>query len=206
MQDLSDYKKKLKPTILAEAERSFCENGIRAVKMDDIARNLGISKRTLYEIYSNKEDVLVDVIQDILKRHKARLNDFAANCKNVIDVMLEALRTQIEFSAHTHADFFKDLNRYPAAEVILSEYIDGQEKEACDFFYKGVEQGYFRPEIDYSVFERICTGSLKMIRTDSSYKNLSYQQLFVNYQCVLIRGISTDKGLLCLEEFIKQYI
>ena len=48
--------------------KSFTECGIRAVKMDDIAKNLGISKRTLYEIYSNKEDVLADVVKYMLDK------------------------------------------------------------------------------------------------------------------------------------------
>ena len=74
MQELSVYKKNLKPAILEEAMSRFREYGIRAVKMDDIAKNMGISKRTLYEVYSDKEDLLVDV---------ARLA--ARNCRKVFD-------------------------------------------------------------------------------------------------------------------------
>ena len=61
MQDfknISTYKEALKDKILTTAMTAFARNGIRAVKMDDIANALSISKRTLYEVYRNKEDLL----------------------------------------------------------------------------------------------------------------------------------------------------
>ena len=206
MQELSDYKKRLKPTILAEAERSFCEYGIRAVKMDDIAQRLGISKRTLYEVYSNKEEVLVDVVSDMLDSRGRHMEEFVSHCDNVIDIVLEVLRLQIEFSASTHYDFFKDIQRYPAAENILVEYNKKQEKASLDFYKRGVEQGYFRSEIDYDVFRRILTGSLHTIRTGKAYQDLTYKQLFVNFLCVIFRGICTDSGRMRFETFIDKYI
>ena len=205
MQELSDYKKRLKPNIIAEAERSFCEYGIRAVKMDDLAGRLGISKRTLYEVYANKEEVLVDVIKKMLEERRTQMREFAENCDNVFDILLEVLRQQVEFTARTHADFFKDIIRYPAAEQLFDSYNSGQEKASQDFFVKGVEQGYFRPEIDYYVFSMITRGSLRMIRTEIAYKNFTYKQLLVNFLVVMIRGICTDKGLVRLENFIKQF-
>ena len=56
----SEYRRELKKRILDCAVDKFFTLGIRAVKMDDIAKALGISKRTLYEIYSDKEQLLVD--------------------------------------------------------------------------------------------------------------------------------------------------
>ena len=61
MQDfknISTYKEGLKEKILSTAMAAFYKNGIRAVKMNDIANALSISKRTLYELYKNKEDLL----------------------------------------------------------------------------------------------------------------------------------------------------
>jgi AcrR family transcriptional regulator len=204
MQELTAYKISLKPAILAEATRCFREYGIRAVKMDDIAKNLGVSKRTLYEIYSNKEDVLVDVVAGLLKERDAYLKKYAAECDNVIDVLLEVLRLQIAFSASTHANFFTDLHRYPAAEQMLKEFNVGQSKASDEFFQKGVKQGYFRSDINYAVFQKISSGSLRMIRTDVEFSDLSYQQLFENYLCVVIRGICTAKGLERFDAFVSQ--
>lgn len=59
----TEYREQLKGRILQSAMHEFRTNGIKQVKMDDIARKLGISKRTLYEIYGNKEDLLMEGIK-----------------------------------------------------------------------------------------------------------------------------------------------
>lgn len=204
--ELSTYKKSLKPSILAEAMKSFTECGIRAVKMDDIAKNLGISKRTLYEIYSNKEDVLADVVKYMLDKLNKYLREYAAHCDDTIDVLLEAIRLQIEYSVSTHADFFNDLHRYPEAEKQLEKYRKGQEQSTREFFQKGVIQGYFRKDVDYEIFHRITGGSVQMIRTGKQYMDLTYQDVFKNYLSVVIRGICTPKGVERLDRFVEMHV
>ena len=57
----NEYRKEIKEKILQLATTMFFQHGIRKVKMDDIANYLKISKRTLYELYQNKEDLLYEV-------------------------------------------------------------------------------------------------------------------------------------------------
>ena len=203
MQELSVYKKNLRPAILEEAMRRFREYGIRAVKMDDIAKNMGISKRTLYEVYSDKEDLLVDVVKSLLKQRNESLQEFALKRDDAIDILIEALRQQMEFSASTHANFFNDLKRYPAVEKMLKHYQKEQEISTMAFFENGVRQGFFISSIDFNIFHKITSGSIDMIRSDAFFKNLTYKQLLANYQFVIIRGICTQKGLERLDDFIE---
>lgn len=58
IKNISTYRQSLKDKILETSMKMFQEKGIRAVKMDDIANRLSISKRTLYEIYDDKERLL----------------------------------------------------------------------------------------------------------------------------------------------------
>lgn len=60
MKELNSYRQELRPRILETAMTLFRKHGIRQVKMDDIAATLGISKRTLYELYANKEKLLLE--------------------------------------------------------------------------------------------------------------------------------------------------
>ena len=63
IKNISTYRENLKDRILSTAMADFAARGIRAVKMDDIANALSISKRTLYEVYENKEDLLFEGIK-----------------------------------------------------------------------------------------------------------------------------------------------
>ena len=72
------YRQELKEKILITAINLFHKHGIRSVKMDDIANELKISKRTLYEIYSNKEELLLEVVRRDKQREKRRLDEITA--------------------------------------------------------------------------------------------------------------------------------
>ena len=65
---ITDYKKGLREVILNTAMKAFAEKGIRAVKMDDIAESLTISKRTMYELYATKEELLYEGVKTYRER------------------------------------------------------------------------------------------------------------------------------------------
>ena len=62
------YKLELRNRILKAAMTEFLHKGVKSVKMDDIANTLAISKRTLYEIYSNKEELLLEAVRAYTSR------------------------------------------------------------------------------------------------------------------------------------------
>ena len=68
---ITAYKKGLREVILKTAMKAFAEKGIRAVKMDDIAESLSISKRTMYEIYATKEELLYEGVKAFRERQAA---------------------------------------------------------------------------------------------------------------------------------------
>jgi AcrR family transcriptional regulator len=70
------YRKGLKEKILQTSMQMFKVHGIKAVKMDDIATRLSISKRTLYEIYANKEDLLLEGIRLHEKENNDHMDQF----------------------------------------------------------------------------------------------------------------------------------
>lgn len=200
----TSYKKKLKPQIIAEATSSFRQYGIRAVRMDDIARNLAISKRTLYEIYSNKEDLLIEVLRTQLQDNEKHLEQFFVKCGNVMDVLIEIFRRQIEVSAYTNNLFYKDLVRYPRAKRFLEKYYEHQDTAAEEFYDRGVKEGYFVDSVDFLTMRRILSGTMNMIQVEKKYSMLTYQDLFKNYLSVIVRGICTIEGIKRFDEFVRE--
>ena len=195
-----------KPAILAEARKCFCKYGVRAVRMDDIAKNLNISKRTIYEIYNTKEEVLLDVLEGILKDRLDYMTEYAESHESAFDVMLEALRMQLDFSVTTNVLFFNDLKRYPTVGESFMKNLKKQTNKSHEFFKKGVEQGYFLAYIDYSVFHSIVSGTMEMMQRSKEFQKLTYKELFVNFLSVVTRGICTPKGQQQLEAFLVKYI
>jgi putative transcription regulator (tetR family) len=109
---LSNYRKDLKERILITSMRAFKERGIRSVRMDDIATTLGISKRTIYEIYSNKEELLLD---GIMREDKARKLDSQLYAQDkshtVMDLIFHIYNREMADMASTNPLFFSELSR-----------------------------------------------------------------------------------------------
>ena len=78
----------LRERIVSVALKAFLKEGIRAITMDDVASLMGISKRTLYELFPDKEQLVLSCVElhDIRKRAEAQ--PVYNKCDNVVDVLL----------------------------------------------------------------------------------------------------------------------
>ena len=168
--------KNIRFSIIKEADKRFRKYGIRAVTMDDIAHGIHISKRTIYEAFPTKEMVLTGVLTNIVEERDEHIKEFSSHTDNVMDILCEVLRLQIEFSAKTNSAFFTDLVKYPKVEKLMLKYNAKQREKAFDFYKKGVAQGYFRKDIDYIIFSRIMKNVVHVLRATKELNDLTYQQ------------------------------
>lgn len=205
MKEYTSYKLGLRPAILEEAQRNFTLYGIRAVKMDDIAKNLGISKRTVYELYATKEDLLCEVVMARQEARERQIETLSAQCDNTMDLLIGVLSLQLETAASTNFNFFKDIVKYPKVAQVVDDYCERQHVYSAQFFAKGVEEGYFLSGVDYDVFNKVVFGTMDMLRSDDRYDDLEYRNLFLGYLYVMIRGLCTQKGLEKIDEFVRTH-
>ena len=192
----------MRQNILDVAKDLFLLHGIRAVKMDDIAASLKMSKRTLYECYDNKKDLLFDVLTLILEMHHKKMEAYSKTCSNVMDMLIELFRIQTDVYAQTNPLFFKDLERYPDLFDKFHELHEDRSKAAREFFKRGVEEEYFRSNVNYEIILQIGNDVSMLIRTNEKYKVFSAPEVFYSYVCTMIRGICTEKGVARIDEFI----
>lgn len=83
------YKQELKEKILTSSMHEFLIHGVKSVRMDDIANSLGISKRTLYEIYSNKEELLLEGVRLKEEEYDRHMTAYSLDSSHtVIDIII----------------------------------------------------------------------------------------------------------------------
>ena len=204
------YKQELRGRILATAMREFTAKGIRKVKMDDIARMLVISKRTLYEIFEDKETILFEGIKLSEEMIDKRMREFAADeAHTSIDIIAEFYIIQMENFANVSYLFFEQLYKYPA----IIDYINQRRKERDAtshlFFERGVREGYFREDVSYDIVAQIGHAAFTHILSGQLCKIYSMETLYRNIFFLLIRGVCTEKGVAELErafQYRRQYI
>lgn len=93
---MTAYRESLRHKILDTAMSFFKKKGIKAVRMDDISTELGISKRTLYEIYSNKEDLLFECLRNENEIMTKRLADYAMTAENEMAVIAYFIKIKLK--------------------------------------------------------------------------------------------------------------
>lgn len=117
----NSQREELKDRIIETALEAFTTHGIKSVTMDDIAASLGISKRTLYEVFQDKESLLTECILKHHEEMKVFLSEILANSKNVLEVILACYQRSIESFHRTNKRFYEDIKKYPKVHNLLKK-------------------------------------------------------------------------------------
>lgn len=202
MQEIKEttaYKKSLKGRILEAAMKAFAERGVKAVRMDDIAQMLSISKRTLYEIYEDKEELLYQGVVHFDQEAKKSMRAFTQESSSVMDIILEAYQRRVVRTGSVNPLFYEDIQRYPK----VVEYLNKEREHAYDqflgFLQRGVREGYFRENVDYELVAQMFNAINTFVMNQHLLSRYPIQKVFANMLLIPLRGFCTQKGLQVIE-------
>ena len=187
--------------ILKTAMKAFAEKGIRAVKMDDIAESLSISKRTMYEIYATKEELLYEGVKAFRERQKAKIVELSKG-KDLMEILMKYYRIKVEESHATSQAFYNDLIKYPRVLRYLNREKMHTRENLQKFFERGVYEGYFREDINYELAARLFDAIGRYVMEQRLYSQYSIEELFTSLSFVSLRGLCTEKGIKKLERLL----
>lgn len=200
--DISDYKLNLRERIPDVALQLFTERGINAVRMDDVAQTMGISKRTIYELYDKKEDLLFEVVVKHFKMRMDRMEEAVSNCDNVMEILLEVYHMKVADFKSTNPLFFLEMVRYPLVKRFLDEQNELMRDHSLAFIQRGVEEGYFRSDLNFQMSVLQFDAMGEYIMQKELYRQYSIEDIFRNLVFVSLRGLCTDKGIKAIDEML----
>lgn len=188
-----------KERIINGCEELFLEAGIKTITMDDIARHIGVSKKTIYQSYANKEELVYDYVRQKTKNNQQQVYAKVTQPGNAINKLssLEIPFREIFVSVNPIA--IHDLKKYyPAAWLLIhrfkSEFLAGTIE---NLLKEGIEDGLIRPEIDARIIARMCVIQMEMIFDQSWFPVAEYDlwklqsQFFDHFNF----GLGTKKGI-----------
>lgn len=201
----NNTKQNVREHIIAQASDLFFHRGIKDVKMDDIAHEIGISKRTVYELFADKEELLHESLKYIYKNiHRTGRQKIRETSNNTLDVLLTLYYIYFEILKKANKNFFLDLKRYPK----ITEYQKTKEKRNSDKFkkwiQKGVKEGLFREDANSDIILYILRRDIEYITISNEFSNYSIDELGRSFILFYLRGIATSKGQEIIENFIKK--
>ena len=193
------YRMDLRTKILHCALCNFREKGIKAVKMDDIANQLSVSKRTLYEIFNKKEDLLFACVKSHDEEMRQRLETLIQKNDTVMDILAAFLRLHIVESCHTNPLFYAELPKYPKVMEYIDRKHDTQREQSIGFMLKGVEEGFFREDVNYTVITHMTEVFMQNVMDTQYYHTFPMPESVKNVILLVLRGVCTEKGLQRLD-------
>lgn len=196
---ITAYKRGLREVILKMAMKAFAEKGIRAVKMDDIAESLAISKRTMYEIYATKEELLYEGVKAFREKRKEKFMELAKE-KDLMEILLKVYHVRVEEANATNPLFYDDLVKYPRVLRYLNREKKNSREDMMLFFERGVQEGYFRDDIHYELAMHLFEAIGRYIQEERLYNKYSIKEIFRGMPLVLLRGLCTEKGIEKLQK------
>ncbi|WP_414630788.1 TetR/AcrR family transcriptional regulator [Bacteroides sp. UBA939] len=198
-------KLELRERIVELALDSFATHGIKSITMDEIATTLGISKRTLYEVFPDKETLLLECLKKAQSEGAAYVKEVCETTSNVLEVLLKIYQRTIEKYHSTNKKFYEDMKKYPKVYESLVKRHDENYEEKKAFFNLGVQQGLFRDDINFTIVNMLMHEQFAVLMNTDIFKEYSFVDVYESIMFTHLRGISTEKGASKLDEFIQTY-
>ncbi len=190
-------------TWLERIESLFLRLGVKSQTMDDVARELGISKKTLYQLVENKDDLVRKVLENHISREKTHCLDMAAQAENAIDEMVFVMDSNSQEFAQMKANILYELQKYHRDAWILIR------KFQHDFVYKlvvanlerGKKEGLYRTNFDIDLITRIHLATVFTLFDEELFpsSNIRRDVLFREYMMHYLHAIVSEKGLKLLQ-------
>ncbi|WP_033886838.1 MULTISPECIES: TetR/AcrR family transcriptional regulator [Bacteroides] len=195
----------LRERIIMTSTEAFTSKGIKCITMDDIAAALGISKRTLYEVFADKETLLKESILKIQQDRDKYLQEVYEHSSNVLEVILAVFQKSIEIFHKTNKRFFEDIKKYPKVYAMMQDRQDSDSEKTMFFFKSGVEQGIFRSDVNFAIVNLLVREQFDVLLNTDICSEYPFIEVYESIMFTYIRGISTEKGAKVLEDFIQEY-
>jgi AcrR family transcriptional regulator len=193
--------------ILSESLRLFKKNGIRSVSMDDISKELGMSKKTIYQYFANKTELVEKVLAHMHEKERIPCIGEETTEMNAIDILLAVSRNVSEQLKDMNPINAYELQKYYPA--IYREFIIRKRDHVFDQvkqnFIQGIEEGIYRNDLDVDLVARLYIQKLIDVHDPEflSSVNFGFEKVFQVMFDNHIRGIANAEGLAYYEKQIK---
>jgi TetR/AcrR family transcriptional regulator, cholesterol catabolism regulator len=197
-------------TVLEYAARMFLRNGIRVITMDDIANELGISKRTLYDIFESKELIISQIVDTHIQNENKAFDKILNQSENSIDMMLKLSKFIFVMYNKLHPSVLSDLKKfYSNIWTRIEKFHNDSIRQIIELnLLNGIKEHLYRENIDPVIISLFYVKQLQLfsdednIHFDKKSKTEVIQQ-FVDHN---MYGLMTIAGTKYYEQHKNQLL
>lgn len=186
-------------SIAVRSRDIFMKYGIRSVSMDDISRQLGMSKKTLYQHFENKSDLVRQVLQDSHEDFEASIENVLSEGNNAIDDLLDISLFIAEHMKEVNVVVTFDLQKY--YPELYREYLDKKRNFAFNYLtgnlLKGIREDLYRDDLSIELIAKLYVQKIEDLHDPRVYdaEKISFTEVFEVMFENHIRGIANENGI-----------
>ena len=199
--------KEMKEKILESVTALFLRFGIRSVSMDDIARELGISKKTIYQHFQDKNDLVRQSTHAVLKDRQVEFEEIERKASNALEEQMMISHCIRKDLAQMNPSLMFDIEKYHSDA--WSEYVDHErnviEESVKRNLNRGIKEGYFRPEINVDILTRLRLQQVRMSFNSRVFPGTEFDFKEVQMQMFdhFVYGLLTEQGVALHREYLQ---
>lgn len=184
--------------ILKGAQELFFKYGIRSVTMDDIAKNLGMSKKTIYQYFKEKEEIIHSLIKCDVDNHQCAFRMIHEETGNVVEEVFEMMKRMAEIFGKVNPLMFYELQRYyPQTWKLVKDFkTNFVQKMVESSLEKGKKDGLVRQDVNVKVLARLRMEKIEMAFNPNIYPPDKFNVVDVQLSLAehFLYGVCTLKG------------
>jgi len=195
--------------IIHKASELFLNLGFKSVTMDDIAQEMGISKKTIYAHFKTKTELVRAVIETLYGNIICGIDTIQEAERNPIEELYEIKKfVMLQLKNEKTSPQYQLQKYYPEIhETLKGRHFDKMYACTIANLKRGVNIGLYRKNLDVEFVSRIYFIGMNGIKDDAMFPipDFPKAQLFEEYLEYHLRGIVTEKGLQILNKFITNH-
>ncbi len=184
---------------IERVESLFMRYGIKSITMNDIAKELGISKKTLYQMVDSKDNLVIRVLGNHISREKAKCLNLSSMAPNALEEIFVILDSNSQELAQMKANIVNDLQKYhrDAWELMRKFQYDFVFKIIHENLVRGRKEGLYRLDFDTEIIAKLHLATAFNLFDPELFPDgaNSRVELFKEYMMHYLHGIVTTKGL-----------
>lgn len=193
--------------IIEQTAKMFAELGIKSIRMDDIAHALGMSKRTLYEMFHDKEELIYLCMKHLFDEQIRMIAEVTSSCDDKLEALFNGFRLMLEGGERNHRMMTNLQKFYPDVhDRIRTEHIRGGVSRLREVILSYVDLGLINPNInvDLSITIFYYTATLvfckrnNIVLPDGVTEKEAFMYTIVNF----FRGMATEEGVRQIDKLV----
>jgi AcrR family transcriptional regulator len=198
----------MKERILLKARELFQQYGVKSITMDEIASQLGVSKKTIYQFFSDKDDLVLVVFSDFIDKIEAECSSLKNQFPNAILEVVNLMHYVLDLFSRINPVMLYDLKKFhPKAYQVFLNYKN-------EFLYnsivanlkRGIEEGVYRKNLNVDILAKFRIESIELafdqqLFPAGKYNLVEVQKVFIESY---LFGISSLEGHKMISDYLEQ--